>query len=101
MSEEAEVIQHLLEVEREAAGILKDAQIKADSRIAEARAASDARFKEEYAKIVKALDAKESEVKETILRDHENQLSSYKTKVQSSAKDFEAFNSLFETLLYA
>ena len=52
MSQEMDVIEHLLEIEREASRTLVSAQTQADEKIAAARTKSDEQFKKAYLYIV-------------------------------------------------
>lgn len=101
MAEEADVIEHLLDVEHEASGLLLDAQKEADARTAESRAKADAQFKEGYAKVTAALEAEESDAKKNIDSIHEQSIEQYRNRLDSSAKDESGFDKLLESVLYS
>ena len=101
MSEEVDIIEHLLEVERESSQMILDARLEADKIIAESRARAETSFKEQYDSILKDLEQKEASAKEEISKRHEAQLSEYKQSLDSAEKDEKAFRSLLDSLLFA
>ncbi|MBQ1832499.1 MAG: hypothetical protein II563_01660 [Treponema sp.] len=101
MSEEMDVIQHLLEIERAASEILVKAQEEADKKIAAAKAQADSEFKEKFAAYVKESEDSAAENKALVIKQQEERLSSFKDSLSSSRKDTDGFNSLLEKLLYA
>lgn len=101
MSDEVDIIEHLLEVERESSQMILDARQEADKIIAESRARAETSFKEQYDSILKDLEQKEASAKEEISKRHEEQLSEYKKSLASAEKDEKAFRSLLDSLLFA
>ena len=101
MSEEVDIIEHLLEVERESSQMILDARLEADKIIAESRARAETSFKEQYDSILKNLEQKEASAKEEISKRHEAQFSEYKQGLDAAEKDEKAFRSLLDTLLFA
>ena len=86
MSQEMDVIEHLLEIEREASKTLVAAQTQADSQIA-------------AAKTVKGIEEKAQLAKKEITDNRQSSLDSYKDSLSSMEMDVEAFNSLLETYI--
>ena len=101
MSEEADTIQHLLDVEHEASEVMLKAQVEADGKIAQARALAEKQFKEKYAEFAAGIDSTENLAKEKVKSQHDKELAGYKESLGSNSKDTEAFNSLLNKLLYA
>ena len=99
MTEEADIIQHLLEIESEASEMLLSAQKEADEKVAKARAVSESQFKERYGKITASLEAEENQSKETIQKTHQKEIEDYKKSLDSISKDNDAFNALLAELL--
>ena len=58
-TESIDIIQHLLEVENEAAQMQLDAQKQADEKLARVRSESDARYKSECAENARILESEE------------------------------------------
>lgn len=101
MNEEMDVIQHLLEIEREASRTLIDAQTEADRKISVARAEADSQFKQRYAEITKSLESEAAAEKQRITDLHETELNTFKENLKSTEKNSGAFNALLEKLLFA
>ena len=99
MDSEVDVIQHLLEVEKEASFMLKDAQKTADQIISKAKASADESFKTEYSKIVNQIEEHEKQEKSNLMQKHSEQFSEYRASLESLKKDNNAFVSCFEKLL--
>ena len=66
MAEEADVIQHLIEVERNAAQIMIEAQKEADDIVAQSRVQAEEQFKEKYAIIARRIDEQEASRRDEI-----------------------------------
>ena len=99
MSQEMDVIEHLLEIEREASRTLVSAQTLADEKIAAARIKSDEQFKKAYSDAVKGLEEKAQLAKKEITDSRQSSLDSYKDSLSSMEMDVEAFNSLLESYI--
>ena len=100
MADEIDVIQHLLDVEREAAQVIQDAQKEADSRIAAARAKSDAQFKTQYTEMYAQLDAEAQKRMKEAGEHHDAELASFKNSLKETPKNNVAFNSFMDSLLF-
>ncbi|MBQ2315324.1 MAG: hypothetical protein II187_10555 [Treponema sp.] len=101
MADDADVIAHLLEVEREAAQMILAAQKEADAKVAEARAQAESQFKARYATLAAGIEAEETSERERIASSHKQSFEDYARSLESSRKDPEAFNALLDKLLYA
>lgn len=99
MTEETDIIQHLVEIEAEASEMLLAAQKEADSQVAKARAQSEEIFKDRYGKFASDLEFKENQTKQNILSKHESDISEYKNSINSEVKDYDAFYSLLKESL--
>ena len=98
---ESDVIEHLLELEQEAASLLMEAQTTADKRISEARAKADEIFKKEYSSLISSADANLAEECDKINKKHDEAFSAYKDRISNTEKDIPAFNTLLDKLLFA
>lgn len=101
MTDEVDMIKHLLDIESESSEMLLEAQKEADSRTAEARAKSDSQFRTEFTKRTESLDTFEKEEKIKIEQNYQKTLSEYKNKLTDLPKDKEAFVKAFESSLFA
>lgn len=101
MSEEMDVIQHLLEIEREASEVLIKAQEEADKKIAAARMQSDSLFKQQFDSFTKGLDESMKSKKADVQKEEKSRLESFKNELDSTTKDNDSFNALLEKLITA
>lgn len=101
MTNEADIIRHLLEVEREASQMLLDAQKEADGDIARAHAEAEDKFHSEYVRISAGIEDDENARKEKIAAGHRADLDNYIKSLESGARDRSAFDSLFESYLFS
>ena len=101
MSAEVDMIQKLFEVESESAQLVREAQKKADERIAQARAQAETAFKEAYVKVAAAIEAEEEQFKQDCRTAHEQAIDSYRAELSSAKRDVPAFEQLVQQLLYA
>lgn len=99
MSDEAAVIQHLLEVEKEAGVLVAEAQKKADEKIALARAQSEERFNVSLSNFNAELTSSENQKKDSLRHSHDEVLSQYQKTLDSSPLDVKAFRSLLDSML--
>lgn len=101
MTDEVDMIKHLLDIESESSEMLLEAQKEADSRTAQARAKAETQFKSEYTKKAEQIDSFEKSEKSKIEDDYQKNLSEYKENLVKLPKDKEAFTQTFESLLFA
>jgi F0F1-type ATP synthase membrane subunit b/b' len=97
---EKDVIDHLLSVEHEAAGLVQDAQVEADKRIAAAKAKADAEYKKKYDKIIADLESDYSKKITEVKEAHKKSSAAYKDRILATKKDTKAFNELLDSLLF-
>lgn len=98
--QEADVIGHLLDVERNATAILAQANDEAEKRIAAARVQADQQFKAQYDSIVSRAEKDYAEQTAALTDEYNQAVSTYKEKIGASPKDIPAFNSLLDSLLF-
>ncbi len=99
MASDIDIIQHLIEVEKEAAQMVKDAHLEADKQLLLARENADKEFKSRYQQIVQDLEKEEKDKKEKIALDRNSALEQYRKSLEEGEKDLKAFNSLLDKLL--
>jgi hypothetical protein len=93
------VLEHLLKIEADAAGMVADAQAEADRRIAESEKQNRARYDEEYGKQALALDAAYDETVARIRADYREQLEQYRTSLDAIPVDQGCFSARVDELL--
>lgn len=98
--QEADVIGHLLDVERNATAVLTQASEDAEKRIAAARAQADQRFKAEYDELIARLEKQYAEQTTAVANSYTLAVGAYKEKISAAAKDVPAFNALLDALLF-
>jgi len=100
MAEETDVIEHLLDVEKEASEMILSARKEADEKIARARVEADMKFKAQYHEFVKELEAREKSSREKIDENHASVLEEYKERLSALPKNDAALGSALEKLLF-
>ena len=95
-----EVLQHLLNLESEAATLVTDAQTEADRRVAEGEKRNRARYDEIYSAEVAALEASYSRDIGIVREDYRKQMEDYLEGLKSIPLDVNAFSSLAEEILF-
>lgn len=99
-SSELDVINHLLEVEKNASILIDDAMIEADKRIAEARTKYNAEYKEKYDAIVAEKDKTYHEKLDSISANHKKEIEEYKKSLENKNQNTDAFNKVLDDLLF-
>jgi vacuolar-type H+-ATPase subunit H len=97
--ENHEILQHLLEIENKAATLVDDAQTEADRRVSEGEKQNRARYDEQYAGEVAALEEAFSRDIAQAREDYRKQLEEYHNSLKAMPSDTKAFFSLAEKLL--
>jgi len=97
--EDRDVLQHLLEIEGQAAVLVDDAQAEADRRVKEAEEQNRLAYDGEYQKIVKELEAVCQKEVEAAKAEYDKSLDEYRMSLDSIPKDSGAFSSLAFSLL--
>ncbi len=101
MEDNIDITRHLLEVESEAAGLVDEAQKKADSKISAARAEAESLFKKEYSQFIEILEKEEENKKKSFFDEHEKIIQEYKQSLENREKDSISFAALMDKLLSA
>ena len=99
MSDEVDVIQHLMEIEKEASAIILEAQKTADQTISQARTEAESQFKEKYSVIIDKIQKDEESRKEQILEKSQSALEEYKESLGGTHKNQEAFEGSLKAIL--
>ncbi|MDR2101125.1 MAG: hypothetical protein LBP43_00980 [Treponema sp.] len=97
---EQNILQHLLQVESEAAALVDDAQAEADRRLAEGEKQNRQRYDDGYSREVAELDARfEAEIA-AVREDYRKQLGAYQESLGRMAVNIKNFSRLVESLLF-
>jgi hypothetical protein len=99
MPGEHEVLQHLLDLETEAAALVDDAQAEADRRAAEGEKAARTLYDEEYAKETAVLADRYTGELKALREEYQKQLDSYREGLKDLVLNMNAFTALAEKLL--
>jgi regulator of protease activity HflC (stomatin/prohibitin superfamily) len=97
--ENHEILQHLLEIESKAATLVDDAQAEADRRVSEGEKQNRARYDEQYASEVAALEEAFSADIALARENYRKQLEDYNNSLKTQSLDTKAFFALAEKLL--
>jgi len=98
---ELDAINHLLEIEKQASGLISDAQIEADKRLAEARAKYNSEYKTKYETVASDLEKKYQKDYDEVTKKYAEEIESYKKSLEEKNKNKEAFTQVIEKLLMA
>ena len=96
---EVNVINHLLEVERRASGMTSDAQTEADKRISAYRAEAENDYKKQHDEILAKFESDYAASTKAIDEKHAQEITAYRSEIQNTTQDTEAFYKLLDTLL--
>lgn len=97
---ELDIINHLLEVEKDASGLISEAREEADKRVADAKAKYNLEYKKRYDQIVVELEKEYQSEMESARTAHDNAIIAYKSELESTEKNSKAFNALLDKLLF-
>jgi len=97
--EDRDVLQHLLEIEGQAAVLVDDAQAEADRRVKEAEEQNRLAYDGKYQKIVKELEAVCQKEVETAKTEYNKSLDEYRMSLDLMPRDAGAFSALAFSLL--
>ena len=97
--DDREVLQHLLEIENQAAALVDDAQAEADRRVSEGEKQNRARYDEIHKAEVKTLEVVFAESVAVIKENYRKQLEEYHESLKNMPLDTGAFLSLAERFL--
>ena len=94
-----ELLQHLLNLENEAAALVDDAQAEADRRVSEGEKQNRSYYDETYAREVEALEADYIKKIEAVKEGYRTLLEEYGNTLRTMPSHHDAFSSLAEVFL--
>lgn len=97
---ELDAINHLLEIEKDAAILIDDAKVEAEKRISDAKSQYNAKYKAEYEKIVSDLDSNYQSSLKDISEEYNKEISAYKTQLEERKQNESDFSALLDKLLF-
>ncbi len=97
---ETGVIEHLLQVEKDASSLIDEAVREADSRIAAAKSRYNSEYKSRYDDMVGKLDRDYNAEIQELKDSHKKLLENYEAEMRSSPRHQEEFNKLLDKLLF-
>lgn len=95
----ADVISHLIEIEKRAAEFMHQAHVEADLRITDARNKVDSQFKEAYEKLMSDFEQNYQKESQALKESYEKDFDDFVEKIKNTAQDSEAMRTLFLELL--
>jgi len=99
--DEHDVLQHLLNLEAQAADLVNDAQAESERRISEGEHHNSARYEEVYAREVQTLEESYAKNLIAVKEGYREQLELYRESLSVMPIDMGAFSSLAEEYLFA
>ncbi|MDR3167234.1 MAG: hypothetical protein LBT93_04765 [Treponema sp.] len=97
---EQNILQHLLQVESEAAALVDDAQAEADRRLAEGEKQNRQQYDDRYSREVAELETRFKEEIAAVKEDYRKELEDYRESLERMAVNTENFSRLAESLLF-
>jgi len=97
--ENANTLDHLLQIETKAASLVNDAQAEAGRRINENEAKNHAAYEERFKAKVQELEALLKEEKEKIKNRYQNELDEYRREISKANVNVERFSALLNNYL--
>jgi F0F1-type ATP synthase membrane subunit b/b' len=97
---EPDVLQHLLQVESQASGLVDEAQAEADRRVAESEKENRARYDERYSREAAKLNGAYETAVLAVKEDYTRQLDAYRESLSAMPVDRAAFSALAERLFF-
>ena len=99
--EDRDVLQHLLNLEAQAAALVDDAQAEADRRNSEGENENRIRYDEACSREIKNLEDAFTKERSAVKDDYRRQLEAYRESLKTMTLNTEAFSSLAEKFLLA
>lgn len=96
----ANVIQHLLDVEREALSLIADAETKANAQISDVQMKADADYQKRHLEIISNCEREYQEKTAAITESQNTLLSEYKAELEKLPQDTERFNKLLDKYFF-
>lgn len=97
---EMDVMQHLLQVEKEADAIVEQAKKEADKRIIDAQVDFSAKYKHELESSLKSLQTDFIKQSDSLKKNPESVLGEYKKQLENKAQNKKEFVALLEKYLF-
>lgn len=97
---EIDAINHLLEVEKNAAALISDAAEEADRRLTQARAKYNQEYKSRYDQKASRLEKEYQEAHEKIAEKYQKEIDSYKASLEAKPQDTAAFAETLNRLIF-
>ncbi len=97
---EIDAINHLLEVEKNAAALISDAAEEADRRLTQARAQYNSEYKARYDKEAARLESEYQAEHEKIAEKYQKEIDSYKESLAAKPQDSSAFAATLDRLIF-
>ncbi len=98
---EIETINHLLEVERNAQNLIKNAQVEADKRLSVAKAEAEKKFRAAFEKSVAEQERLFEEKTAKISADTERAISDFRSRISQTRIEKASFDSFLNSVLFA
>jgi hypothetical protein len=98
--EDSDVLRRLLKIEAEAAGLVKDAAVEADKRIAEVEKQNRQRYDDAYIAEAAALEEEYKAAIASVKIEYQKQLDDFTRSLNAMKTDRENFSRLLENLLF-
>jgi vacuolar-type H+-ATPase subunit H len=99
LADDKKVLQHLLDLEADAADLVENAKAEADRQLSEAEKVCRANYDEAYSAEAVNLEAEYMKETAVINEEYKKQLEEYKENLRSRATDKAAFSTLVRQLL--
>lgn len=98
-NEEQDTIAHLLQVEEEAAELIREAQSQSDKEISDAKTQAQNDFESRYQSLASQMEEDFNKKIQEIDGLHKNQIEQYKSQIEQTPKDQSAFDALLKKIL--
>jgi vacuolar-type H+-ATPase subunit H len=98
---EVNVINHLLDVEHQAAEMISGAQNEADKRITAFRTQAETEYKKQYDEIISKLEEDYKTRTDDIVHSHSEAIKQYKSNIENTARNNESFNKQLDVILFS
>lgn len=97
--DEQDILRHLLQVEAEAASLVRDAQIEADRRVTENEQACRAAYDEQYSREAAELDVRFAGSEAQVREEYQARLAEYRAALGTIPADQGRFQGLMDRFL--
>ena len=98
-NDELKMINHLLEVEKDANSMISEAMEAAEKKISEARAKYNTEYKQKTDQIIEELKNNYEASIKSITDEHNRQIEEYKSYLEGKTQNYEAFSNLLDKLM--